>query len=573
MKYLIQDIEDIVGSDNVSLTPETRALYAKDISSLPGLAGQIVKDKFEMVIQPITVKSLMDLVRYTNEKGVQIVPRGSGTSGWGGILPSGKRSICISMIHMSRILHVDEYSLVTTVEAGITWRELLMFLEQIGLTLPVYPSSAAAATVGGFVASGGYGIGSAKHGDIRSQVAGIEVVLPNGYIARIGDVVLKTEDDLKEQAENGETWLGRMIQAAQLEEDIDPLDLFMGTYGTMGIITKVTLRVIPKLMHAAFAATFENIEDLIDAATSILEKTNPYHLRYITDSYSSKVGPLRRRQDEYGKFILSGSLLSTVYDLEDGIEEIERIVNEKNGVRLSDERSKYYWNERLYPLRIKSLGPSLVPAEALLPTLKIPAMYNATMDTIGTSGVAIEGTISNDETASLLVWILDDERKGLSYTLGWHRSFDIAKLARNYGGKPYAVALWNTPHADEFYGTQRLNDLRKIKNIIDPNNLLNPVKVFGGRISLGWESQLSGFGIGYIIALLAQYFGPGIIGLNWLWQILWSNSGGIGIIPLSYVVALLGGSIGFFFVRSLSLTRAINFGIPVLRILRKILRR
>jgi FAD/FMN-containing dehydrogenase len=571
MKHAIQDIEDIVGADNISLTPETRALYAKDIASLPDMAGQIVRDKFEMVIQPITVKSLMDLVRYTSEKGIKLVPRGSGTSGWGGVLPSGK-SICISMIHMSRILHVDEYSLLTTVDAGITWRELLMFLEQIGLTLPVYPSSAAAATVGGFVASGGYGIGSAKHGDIRTQVVGIEVILPNGYLARIGNVVLKSEDDLSDLADRGEKWLSRMIQSTQLEDDIEPLDLFMSTYGTFGIITKVTLRVIPKLMHRSFAATFKSIEDLVEAATDILDMNTPYHMRYVTDSYSSKLGSLRRRPDEHGKFILSGSLLGTVYDLEDEVEEIERIVAEKEGNLLDDERSEHHWNERLYPLRIKSLGPSLVPAEALLPLSDIPAMFKDTIDTIGSSGVAIEGTISNEKTASFLVWILDDERKGVSYTLGWHRSFDIAKLAKDHGGKPYAVALWNVPHAEDFYGQQKLDDLEKIKQTIDPRNLMNPVKVFGGKINIGRESQIFGFLLGYLVAFMLQLFGPSFIGLSWLSNLLWVSPLILGFIPLSIPISFFGAITGFFFVRMLTLTRAIKLGIPLLRGLSKLLR-
>ncbi|MHA1907644.1 MAG: FAD-binding oxidoreductase [Candidatus Thorarchaeota archaeon] len=571
MKHAIQDIEDIVGADNISLTPETRALYAKDIASLPNIANQIVRDKFEMVIQPITVKSLMDLVGYANDKGIKLVPRGSGTSGWGGILPSSK-SICISMIHMSRILHVDEYSLITTVDAGITWRELLMFLEQIGLTLPVYPSSAAAATVGGFVASGGYGIGSAKHGDIRTQVAGIEVILPNGYLARIGDVVLKSEDDLIELADRGEKWLSRMIQSAQLDDDIEPLDLFMSTYGTFGIITKVTLKVIPKLMHRSFAATFNCIEDLVDAATEILDMNTPYHLRYLTDSYSSKVGSLRRRPDEHGKFILSGSLLGTVYDLEDEVEEIVRIVNEKKGILLDETRAQHHWNERLYPLRIKSLGPSLVPAEALLPLSNVPDMFKNTIGTIGSSGVAIEGTISNEKMASFLVWILDDERKGISYTLGWHRSFDIAKLAKNHSGKPYAVALWNVPHADDFYSQQKLEDLRKIKKAIDPKNLMNPVKVFGGKIKVGKESQLFGFTVGYIIAFLTQLIGPSLIGLSWLHNILWISPSLLGFLPLSVLVAIIGGITGLFFVRMLTLSQAIRLGIPILRVLRSLLR-
>ncbi|MDF1538919.1 MAG: FAD-binding oxidoreductase [Candidatus Thorarchaeota archaeon] len=571
MKLNVQEIEDIVGADNVSITDETRALYARDISSLPGLAGQIVKNAFKLVVQPVTMKSLIALIKYTNEKGIPIVPRGSGTSGWGGALPI-KESICISMIRMSRIRHVDEYGLHVTVEAGITWRELLMFLEQAGLTLPVYPSSAAAATVGGFVASGGFGIGSAKHGNIKSQVTGIEAILPNGMLVRAGSILCSEIDDLDEDALLGGQWLGRMVQKDTSLEQTDLLELFMETYGTFGLITKVSLRVIPKLMFRAFAGRFDTMESMMNVVSTILEHAEPYHMRFITDSYSSKVFALRSGDNEFGKFILSGALMNTIYELEEEVELITRVVHEHGGVLLSDGRAEYHWSERFYPLRIKNLGPSLVPAEAILPISSVTEMYDDTIKALGRKSVGIEGTIGNNGMTSFLAWILDDERKTISYTLGWHRSFDLARLAKNHGGKPYAVALWNVPYAREFYGDNELDKLAKMKQIVDPKNLMNPMKVFGGRIEAGKESQAFGFLSGYMAALLVQMFGPTLLGWSWLSDILWTSTSSQIILPIIYLISILGGIAGFLFIRFLSLRRALKLGIPLLKIIRKILR-
>jgi len=570
LKLKLQEIEDIVGADNVSVGDETRVLYAKDISSLPRMAGQIVKDEFKAVVQPVTVNSLSELVRYTNERGIAIVPRGSGTSGWGGILPITE-SICISMVQMKSILHIDEYGLKVTVDAGITWRELLMFLEKIGLTLPVYPSSAAAATVGGFVASGGFGIGSAKYGNIKSQVVGIEAVLPNGMLVRAGNLLTSGSDVLDGDAAMGGQWLGRMIQRDESLEQSDLLELFMETYGTFGLITKVTLSITPKLMFRAFACRFDTMEAMMNVASTILEHAEPYHMRFITDSYSSKVFALRSGDNEFGKFILSGALLATVYDIEEGVELITRVVQEEGGVLLSNERAEYHWAERLYPLRIKSLGPSLVPAEALLPISNITEMFEDTINALGSKSVGIEGTIGNDGMASFLVWILDDERRKVSYTLGWHRSFDLARLAKKHGGKPYAVALWNVPYAREFYGDDELDRLSRMKQIVDPKNLMNPMKVFGGRIEVGKESQAFGFLSGYLIAVLVQIFGPQLLGWSWLSDILWSSVSSQFVLPIIYLIATLGGVIGFIFIRFLSLRRALRLGIPLLKIIRKLL--
>lgn len=476
------------------------------------------------------------------------------------------------MLQMAKILHIDEYNLLVTVEAGITWRELLMFLERVGLTLPVYPSSAAAATVGGFVASGGVGIGSAKYGNIKDQVVGIEVVLPNGLLARTGKVVLSGEDQLAEDSERGMDWLNAKLGQDDDTKDIDPHQLFMETYGVFGFITKVTLRLIPKLMFRSFACSFEDISSMVAAAAEITAKVNPYHLRYLTDTYSSKLLSLRIRKAEFGKFILSGALLDIVYEVEDAVEKIESIVEAHNGILLDNNRSQFYWRERLYPLRIKSLGPSLVPAEAILPLKSIPEMFEDTSKALRNSNAAIEGTISRDGAASFLVWILDDERKKIAYTLGWYRSFDLARLAKTHGGKPYAVALWNVPFADEFYGTPYLRKLKSAKRSIDPENLVNPTKVFGGRVKAAKESLAFGFLSGFAVLVILQAFGPQFLGWTWLSTLLWNPIIPSIPLPIAFFLGILGGIIGFLFIRILSLSTALKLGIPLLRGFSRLLR-
>ena len=240
-------IGDIVGADNVSTTHETCMIYSKDVTSLPDIVFQIVSRKFDVVTQPVDVPSLQNLVWYATDNNIPLVPRGNGTSGWGGSIPT-KGGICVSLSGMSKVLYFNEFEQGITVEAGITWRDLLSFLGRLGFTLPVYPSSATAATVGGFVASGGLGIGSTRHGDILKQVIGIEAVLPNGKVVRMGRVLLDPQDDtLRGKAMDGNQWLGKQLAAEGLGTPEQESKLITGTYGTLGIITKVTLRTIPNL--------------------------------------------------------------------------------------------------------------------------------------------------------------------------------------------------------------------------------------------------------------------------------------------------------------------------------------
>ncbi len=565
----IQRIEDLVGADNVSTLDETLGLYSRDIAALPGLAFQIIDNQFDVVAQPQTVRSLSNLIRYAHEHNIPIVPRGSGTSGWGGALPT-RVGICISTLHLSNLVHIDENKMLVTVEAGMTWKELLMVLEQIGFTLPVYPSSAAAATIGGFVASGGLGIGSAKYGDIREQVAGLEAVLPNGMIVRTGNFLIKEDDNETEDGESAGAYLLSILDQIPEECRPEPIDLFLGLYGTFGVVSRVTLRMVPKLILQPFACVFDNVNDLTSAIRDIQDMARPYYLRFISNSYTIKRFTPRSSIDEYGKFILIGALLDTYFQIEEDEQAIKDIVKAHNGWTTQQKRAEYLWDERLYPLRIKTLGPSLVPAELLIDVEHIPELYENVLSHISTDSIAIEGTVGRNGTTSFLAWILDDERKKFRYTLGWHRSFDITNLGIKHGGKPYAVGLWNVIHAPHYYGRQHYNALRRIKRLLDPKDLLNPMKVFGGRVNAKKESLVFGFTSGLIVGALVHYALSSTLGTGYLWSILGLPHLGF---QLGLFVAIIGGLVGLMFIKFLTIKNALRLGIPILHVLRTFLRK
>jgi len=172
-----------------------------------------------------------------------------------------------------------------------------------------------------------------------------------------------------------------------------------------------------------------------------------------------------------------------------------------------------------------------------------------------------------------MVWILDDERKHFSFTIGWYRSFRIAAMAERFGGLPYAVGLWNGRHSSKFYGKEHYQNLREMKKRLDPHQIMNPMKVFGGRVTIGRASMALGFTIGFVGSMIAAFAISSLPFLVSLIQSINPNLLSFLEFPYLLIVSIAIGVIGLLVTKLMTLNQALALGIPVLRILSKIFRK
>ncbi len=204
----------MVGRERVLSSPEDLLCYSYDASPTPHALPQAV-------VLPTSTEEVSRLLGLCYRLGVAAVPRGSGTGLSGGSVPPPGESVVVCLTGMARILEIDAPNLTATVEPGVMTAALHRAVEAQGLFYPPDPASASACTIGGNVATGAGGLRALKYGVTRHYVLGLEVVLPQGEVMTTGAATVKNATGY------------------------DLTRLMVGSEGTLGVFTRVSLHLIP----------------------------------------------------------------------------------------------------------------------------------------------------------------------------------------------------------------------------------------------------------------------------------------------------------------------------------------
>lgn len=239
---LLQKFKEVVGENYFFNKFEIRWTYA--------FGGTIFNKNWipDLVLIPQNTKQISEILNIANQYKIPITPRGSGTSLSGGpMTPYG--GIVLDLSQMNRIIEIDIENNIVETEPGVICDDLNAKLKHYGYFFPPDPGSSSVATIGGIVATNAGGIQAFKYGVTKNYVLSIEVVLPNGKILILGSNVLKS------------------VSSYNLK------DLFVGSEGTLGVITKISLRIrpLPKTRKLGLYI-FENVEDLKDAVIELRKK-------------------------------------------------------------------------------------------------------------------------------------------------------------------------------------------------------------------------------------------------------------------------------------------------------------
>lgn len=453
----IEALKKIVGQDNVLTSPED--LYTYSYDATPGHAHMP-----DAVVIPANTQEVSEVLKLANTNKIPVYTRGSGTNLSAGTVPT-KGGIVLLMTRFDKIVEIDLENLVAQVEVGVVVADLNDAVAKHGLIYPPDPGTVATATMGGTISENAGGLRGLKYGVSKHYVMGLEVVLANGDIIKTG---------------------GKNVKDVS---GYDMTKLFTGAEGTLGILTRSIVKLVPAPeAKKSMMAIFKDLDDAGKAVSDIIaEKIIPATLEILDNATIRTV-------EDYAKVGLPLDAEAVLLIEVDGIPEVvekeaAKVMNVLKNNNAADvqiaktdaERDNLWAARRAALPALAKLRPTTYVEDATVPRSKVPAFLKAVKDiadrnnvTIGTFGHAGDGNMH-----PTIVCDLRDQEEMKRVHKAMDEMFKAAvELDGTLSGE-HGIGLGKLPWMEYQHGPQGMNAMRAIKRALDPNLILNPGKLVG----------------------------------------------------------------------------------------------
>lgn len=417
----------------------------------------------DVVVQPISTEEVAAIVRFANRHFIPVTPRGHSSCLSGGPLPV-KGGIVIDCTKMNRTLMIDEEDLVAVVSPGVITAHIHKAAEAKGLMYPPDPSSSHISTIGGNLAENSGGPRGLKYGVTKDYVIGLEVVTPQGEIIRTG---------------------GRTVKNVT---GYDLTKLIVGSEGTLGIITEATLRLIPKPQASeTLMAVFDDLVDSGRAISAILAALILPSKIEIMDQASilavENYEPCGLPRDAEAIILieLDGHPAAIGHEIQVVRGIFERMRAREVKVAQDDnERNELWRGRKLVSPAIAKIKPTKISEDITVPKSKIPAAferlkrirekYNLHLVIFGHAG---DGNLHPNIVADKRD---KEEMKRVEMAVA-----EIFQMAIELGGTlsgEHGIGTMKASFLESELGTAGVDMMKRIKQAWDPNNIMNPGKIF-----------------------------------------------------------------------------------------------
>jgi glycolate oxidase len=453
---IIQRLQSLLGEKNVLTSPEDLIPYSFDgtaaMQQLPGC-----------VIFPRNGADVAAVLTLANQTKTPVVTRGSGTGLSGGSLPS-KNCIVLCLVKMDRIIELDCANLTLMVEPGVTTSQVADAANAAGLFYPPDPGSMKISTIGGNVAENSGGLRGLKYGITRNYVMGLEVVLPDGEVLWTGNKCVKD------------------VAGYSLR------DLFIGSEGTLGVITKVLLRLIPmpaakRTMVATFADmghAAQTVSDIIAAKIipCTLEFLDRTTIRCVEDF--AKVGLpldcealLLMESDGHAAAVAEEGTVMEELARKNGALEVRVAKDDAEATKLATARRSAF-------SALARLAPTTILEDATVPRSELAKMIRFVAEVAKKYNLRV-GTFGHMGDGNLHPTFLTDERNKEEMHRVEEAFKEIFDEAIRLGGTitgEHGIGVAKKSFLPKFAGDAQMRVMRELRRALDPNGILNPGKMF-----------------------------------------------------------------------------------------------
>ena len=448
-------LQNIVGISYCSRKKEDLLCYAYDATARSYLPSA--------VLFPRDAREISAILHLANSDRFSVTPRGSGTGMTGGSLPV-EGGIVLAMGRLNRILEIDKDNLIARAEPGVVTGHFHRAVESEGLFYPPDPSSSDFSTLGGNLAECAGGPRAVKYGVTRDYVLGLEAVLPTGEIIHSG------------------------VKTAKGVVGYDLTRLLIGSEGTLGIITSVTLKLLPlPETVSAMTAIFNHIETAAETVSEIIRRgIIPRTIEFMDNASIRCV----ERHLKMNLPVEAGALL--LIEVDGKAEEVGMLIErlrtlcvsqgaKDTKVAVKKEEIAELWKARkaISPALFQ-YGPDKINEDIVVPRSKIPDMVRKIEDLKEKTGLTMV-SFGHAGDGNIHFNIMLDKRNRDELKKA-EAAIDVLfehtlELGGTISGE-HGVGITKAPYIAMEIGSVELNLMKKIKTIFDPNGILNPGKIF-----------------------------------------------------------------------------------------------
>ncbi|MCL5960052.1 MAG: FAD-binding protein [Chloroflexi bacterium] len=452
---VIARLKDIAGPSGLLTSSEDTICYSSDATALEGQP--------DAVVLPDSAEMISAILKLANQEGFAVTPRGAGTGNSGGCVPA-EGGILLDLSRMDKIIEIDPANLVAVAQPGVVTAQFQAEVEKRGLFYPPDPSSIRMCTLGGNMAECSGGPHGVKYGVTKDYVIGLQVVMPTGEIIRTGGKTIKNVTGY------------------------DLTRLFIGSEGTLCVITEMTLRLLPlPKQRKTMMAVFGSMEEAGAAVSRIIASG------MVPSKIELMDGASVRNIEEHAHAgfpeDVEALLLIEVDGEKETVEKHAAAIGhlcQEIGARSilipeKSEQAEALWQARqAFAIAVARVRPDRLSEDIVVPRSAIPAAIARINEIKKRYSIHIF-TVGHAGDGNLHPTVLYDKRDQKETAAAHAAVRDILTLAVEMGGTisgEHGVGLDKKDFLEMAVGAETAEFMRTLKNALDPNGVLNPGKIF-----------------------------------------------------------------------------------------------